>query len=46
MLTSHGSVMALILKVKMAYIVVAMLLQLTAFNIFEGTFFPLSTPKG
>lgn len=43
MLTSHGSVMALILKVKMAYIVVAMLLQLTAFNIFEGTFFPLST---
>ena len=43
LLTSHGSLMALILKVKMAYIVVAMLLQLTAFNIFEGAFFPLST---
>ena len=37
------SLMALILKVKMAYIKMAMLLQLTAFNIFEGASFPLST---
>lgn len=43
MLTSHDSLMVLILKVKMAYIVLAMLLQLTAFNIFEGASFPLST---
>lgn len=43
MLTSHGSLMVLILKVKMAYIVLATLLQLTTFSIFEGASFPLST---